>query len=59
MQQEVDYIEEVNGKMSAFELKWNPKTKIKFPKTFLNAYPSCEMNLITPDNFETFLGIQK
>jgi len=59
MQQEVDYIEEVNGKMFAFELKWNPKTKIKFPKTFINAYPSCKMDLITPDNFETFLGIKE
>ena len=58
MQQEIDYIEETNGKLSAFEIKWNPKAKVRFPKTFINAYPLSSTKLITPENFESFLGIE-
>jgi hypothetical protein len=58
MQQEIDYIEESSGKLSAFEIKWNPKAKVRFPKTFINAYPLSSTKLITPENFESFLGIE-
>ncbi len=58
MQQEIDYIEETSGQLSAFEFKWNIKARAKFPKTFTNAYPSSSTRLITPENFETFLGIE-
>jgi len=58
MQQEIDYIEETSGKLSAFEIKWNPKAKVRFPKTFINAYPLNSTKLITPENFESFLGIE-
>ena len=58
MQQEIDYIEESSGKLSAFEIKWNPKAKVRFPKTFINAYPLNSTKLITPENFESFLGIE-
>jgi len=33
------------------------KGKAKFPKTFIRAYPESETHLITPENFEGFLGI--
>ena len=56
-QQEIDYLEERNGQLAAWEFKWNPKAKAKFPKTFMNAYPDCTSNIITPDNFESFLNI--
>jgi hypothetical protein len=58
MQQEIDYIEETSGQLYAFEFKWNIKARAKFPKTFTNAYPSSRTRLITPENFETFLGIE-
>lgn len=54
-QQEIDYLEELNGKMNAYEFKWNPNKTIKFPKTFTNAYPEAEVKLITPKNFEEFV----
>lgn len=57
-QQEIDYIEEVAGAMKAFEIKWNPKAKARFPKTYLNAYPESEVQLLTPKNFDGFLGIR-
>ena len=37
-QQEIDYIEERNGKISAFEFKFSEQRKIRFSKSFLSAY---------------------
>lgn len=54
-QQEVDYIEERNGLMNAYEIKWNPKSNVRFPKTFLGAYENVETKVITPDNVSEFL----
>jgi predicted AAA+ superfamily ATPase len=53
-QQEIDYLEECDGKLFAWEFKWN-NAKARFPKTFTNAYPHCETKIITPDNLDCFL----
>ena len=42
--------------MNAYEVKWNQKTKAKFPKTFLDAYKNVETKVITPDNLHEFLS---
>ena len=54
-QQEVDLVEELNDDLTAFEFKWNEKSKVKFPKTFTSAYPECEIGTISPKNYEEFL----
>lgn len=54
-QQEIDYIEERNGIMKAYEFKWNTKTKTKIPSTFLQGYPDATVQVITPDNMDEFL----
>jgi uncharacterized protein len=54
-QQEIDYLEERNGKIYAYEFKWNPKRIGKAPKTFLNAYPDARFQTITPENMQEFL----
>jgi len=54
-QQEVDYIEERNGKISAFEFKWGTARNVQLSKTFLNAYPVSEFKVITPENIADFL----
>ncbi len=54
-QQEIDFIEERDGKLVAFEFKLNPKAKYRFPKTFGNAYPKTEQIIITPENFQHYL----
>ena len=56
-QQEIDYIEEYDGILHAFEFKWNPKIKGKVPSAFLKAYPENENAIITPENFSSFLGM--
>lgn len=53
--QEVDYIEEINGKMHAYEFKWSSTKKVSLPKNFLAAYPGSSFNVITPKNIEDFL----
>ncbi len=55
-QQEIDYIEEREGKLYAFEFKWNPKSKARLSKTFSSAYPGTQFEVINPNNFESFLG---
>lgn len=55
-QLEIDYIEEQNGQMTAFEMKWNPKkSNTSIPKTFLNAYDVKETVVITPENYLEYL----
>lgn len=54
-QQEIDYVEERNGKLYAFEFKWKSAKNVKVSKTFQNAYPGSEFNLITPENISDFL----
>jgi len=55
-QQEIDYIEEKNGEITAAEFKWNPKAGARFSKTFLNAYPGSTTCVITPQNYIEFVS---
>lgn len=54
---EIDYLEEKNGKLSAFEFKWNPKKSTKVPTDFSKTYPDAEFAVITPENFHEFIGL--
>jgi hypothetical protein len=58
-QQEIDYIEEQGGALSAFEFKWNAGRRgVRFPKTFTRAYPNAGTRVITPADYEAFLQEQ-
>ena len=55
-QSEIDYIEEQNGQMTVFEMKWNPKkANTSIPEAFLKAYDVKETVIITPDNYLDYL----
>ena len=54
-QQEIDYIEERDGRLFAFEFKWNRKVNFRFSRSFTKGYPDHETKLITPANFEEFI----
>ena len=55
-QLEIDYIEEQNGQMTVFEMKWNPKkANTCIPEAFLKAYDVKETVIITPDNYLDYL----
>lgn len=54
--QEIDYIEEVNGELHLFEMKWNvKKQKTKLPNLFMETYHPKQANVITPENYLLFL----
>jgi len=53
--QEIDYIEESDGLISAFEFKWNSKAKAKSQKLFKEQYPNNSLKIINKDNFEEYL----
>ncbi len=58
-QQEIDWIEEIDGEFSAFEFKWNDKkANKKFPKTFLDNYAPKRTTVVIPGNCDEFLEIK-
>lgn len=55
-QQEIDYIEESDGGMTIFEMKWNPKKgRTPFPDAFLQSYPVKDSVVVTPENYLDYL----
>ena len=48
-------VTEKDGRLYAYEIKSNPLTKAKIPQAFLNAYPSSEVAVISPENYEDFI----
>jgi len=54
-QQEVDYIEDANGQITAFECKWNQKAKGGMSRAFGNAYPTAVTHIIHPENAKNYL----
>lgn len=53
--QEIDYIEEHDDKLFAYEFKWNPGRKAFLSKTFSGNYKVSEFKVITTDNYHEFL----
>ena len=53
-QQEIDWIEEREGNLFAYEMKWNTK-RVKTPVAWHNAYPDAVFRMVTPDNYRTFI----
>lgn len=54
-QQEIDFLEEKDGKFTAYEFKVNPRKKPRVPLTFVNAYPMDTFHIISPENIEDHL----
>ena len=54
-QQEIDFIEEKDGKFTAYEFKVNPLKKVRLPLTFSKAYPVGSFHPVNPNNLEDIL----
>jgi hypothetical protein len=54
-QKEIDYIEERNGKIFAYEVKWG-SGKITNPKEFIEAYPNSQFEVIDKENYLSFIS---
>jgi len=52
--QEIDFVEDSNGKLTAFEFKWKRKGSAKIPSAFLREYDAIGQ-VIDKDNFREFV----
>jgi len=55
-QQEIDFVEEKDGKIYGFEFKWKAK-KVKLPETFIKTYKA-ETRIIDRSNFREFVIVK-
>ena len=53
-QQEIDWVEERNGSLFGYELKWK-KNKVKTPTQWEKAYPDASFEVVNMSNFEKWL----
>lgn len=54
-QQEIDFVEELNGAIEAYEFKWKRTGKEKIPSSFLEKYDA-KGSVIDTENFRDFLN---
>ena len=55
-QKEIDYLEEENGLLHAYEFKWNDKkSNVRVPESFAKTYPDASFQVITPKNVDEFI----
>ncbi|MBR3353115.1 ATP-binding protein [Candidatus Saccharibacteria bacterium] len=55
-QQEIDYVIEKNGEITAIEVKWNEKKAGKLPSSFVETYHPAHSFTITSENYLDILG---
>jgi predicted AAA+ superfamily ATPase len=54
-QQEIDLVEERDGRLFGYELKWSSRRGAGRPRSWRAAYPSAEFEVVTPDNYLDFV----
>ncbi len=52
--QEIDWVEERNGKLYGYEFKWK-KNKIKIPSAWKKTYPNAKYEIISQENYLDFI----
>lgn len=55
-QQEIDLIEDRGGELAGYEFKWKSRPG-KVPVAFSRAYPDAKVEMITKENYKTFVGL--
>lgn len=54
-QQEVDYIEDIDGVLHTYEFKWSTAKQPKLTETFAHNYPEHTFTVVNPDNYQDFV----
>jgi hypothetical protein len=54
-QQEIDLVEEREGRLFGYECKWSHQKKVAAPSSWVQAYPDAEFNIIHPKNYQDFI----
>jgi hypothetical protein len=55
-QQEIDYLEEQNGTLHAYEFKYADNKRARLPITFIKAYPDHTFKMISKENYIDFVS---
>ena len=53
--QEIDLIEDSDGMITAFEIKWNERRQPRIPKSFAEAYPNHLFQIVNRTNYLDYL----
>jgi hypothetical protein len=56
--QEIDFVEEREEELLAFKFSFNPNSKKRIPRTFIENYPEAKILIVDKSNFNSFLGIE-
>lgn len=54
-QQEIDLVEERDGRLFGYEIKWSFKKPPSAPRSWRGSYPESEFKIIHPDNYLDFI----
>ena len=54
-QQEVDFVEDGDGQLSAYEVKWSGNTRAAVPSDWTAAYPDASFEIINRENYLDFV----
>jgi predicted AAA+ superfamily ATPase len=54
-QQEIDLIEEREGRLYAYECKWSSHNKVSAPTEWKENYPDSDFQVINPENYLNFV----
>ena len=54
-QQEIDLVEDNDGRLKAVEIKWGKNAKVRFSQTFLENYKGVETFIVSPENIDEYL----
>lgn len=55
-QQEVDYLEDIDGVLHTYEFKWSTAKHPKLTETFARNYPDHTFTVVNPDNYMEFVA---
>lgn len=55
-QQEIDYLEDVDGVLHTFEFKWNTNKQPRLTETFAKNYPDHTFSVVNPKNYQDFVS---
>lgn len=58
-QQEIDWLEEKDGQLKAFEFKWSKNAKVKVPSAWKKGYPDATFESIDRTNYFDFIMEKK
>jgi len=54
-QQEIDLVEEREGRLHAYEFKWSQTKPVSPPRDWLSTYDNADFTVITPDNYQELI----